>query len=407
MKLGEFDLIAKYLGQYSLSLQSINFQPQLLAFKFWDGSSVINLVVNTQKAKPKAALLGADEFRSKKSLVKPITIYFDKHYKSHEVTSVFRKVGWGRVLVIEISAHKKIELQLVPHAFNILLIDGDKTISLSRPSVLEPIEESASEFESLKSLSELASAVMPEKSIKKNKQSPEVLLSKKIKKLEKTISKVESSLEEKRSSKYKEAAQALLVGEVPAELQAFINSHNPQNFSGHELVDYFFEKGKQNKSKLPVVEKKLKELNAELDGYRLKQENKDYSGLLKSVNKPTLLKSSGLKGRTFHLSDGFVVVRGKSATENLQLLRKSPAWFLWLHVKDAPGSHALIHRNKKEQISDSVMIEACEWLLKESIKSPEGRYDVIVTEKRYVKPIKGDKLGRVTYSKERVFCVTI
>lgn len=123
-----------------------------------------------------------------------------------------------------------------------------------------------------------------------------------------------------------------------------------------------------------------------------------------------LMKQAEAKGRKLHLASGAIVYCGKSAGDNLSLLRKARAWDLWLHLKDYPGAHAIIHRQKDQVIGGAELYQAAEWVVKESFASMHlevgARLDVVIVECRFVRPIKGDKLGRVTYHSEKNYSFT-
>jgi predicted ribosome quality control (RQC) complex YloA/Tae2 family protein len=98
---------------------------------------------------------------------------------------------------------------------------------------------------------------------------------------------------------------------------------------------------------------------------------------------------------------------GRSAKDNLSLLRAAKPWDIWLHVKDVPGCYGLLRRNKNQEIPEALLQEAARKVVDFSLKAKrtlrEGeRFEVLVAECRYVRPIKGDHIGRVRYSNERV-----
>ncbi len=117
-----------------------------------------------------------------------------------------------------------------------------------------------------------------------------------------------------------------------------------------------------------------------------------------------LLKKSNAKGRKLLLAENIEAVFGKSAKDNLALLRRAQPWDLWVHLRDLPSSHLFIRRSRNKNVDHTLLLTAAKWLLNETIgknKVIKGdRYDVIVTECRFVKPIKGDKIGRVTFHNE-------
>jgi predicted ribosome quality control (RQC) complex YloA/Tae2 family protein len=107
------------------------------------------------------------------------------------------------------------------------------------------------------------------------------------------------------------------------------------------------------------------------------------------------------------LDENFEAVMGKSARDNLEILRQAQAWDLWMHLKDYPGAHAIIVRPRTKEVPLKWIQKVSEWLIRETIGQKKvemgSKYDVVVVECRYVRPIKGDKLGRVSYHNPQVY----
>src|SRR6185312_17055747 len=109
---------------------------------------------------------------------------------------------------------------------------------------------------------------------------------------------------------------------------------------------------------------------------------------------PTLNKMEA-HGRTLHLSEDLTAVMGKSAADNIKILRRARAWDLWFHLRDFPSSHAVLFRNKGAKVSDSTMFQVAAWFVRQHFGSKAAghvgeKFDIIVTECRFVRPIKGD-----------------
>ena len=123
------------------------------------------------------------------------------------------------------------------------------------------------------------------------------------------------------------------------------------------------------------------------------------------------MKKADAKARKIILSEGVEAVCGRSAKDNLAILRQARAWDLWLHLKDYPGAHGIIFRNKNKNVTSEQFQQVAEWVIRESSAAKGFRwgakYEVIVAECRYVKPIKGDKIGRVTFTHPQVFTFSI
>jgi len=88
------------------------------------------------------------------------------------------------------------------------------------------------------------------------------------------------------------------------------------------------------------------------------------------------------------------------------ILRQARAWDYWFHLRDYPGAHAILFRTKNQNVPDSALREVAQWIIQESLGKKmliEGiKFDVIVAECRYVRPVKGAQ-GLVTYQNERKY----
>ncbi|MGZ5279080.1 MAG: DUF814 domain-containing protein, partial [Pseudobdellovibrionaceae bacterium] len=62
---------------------------------------------------------------------------------------------------------------------------------------------------------------------------------------------------------------------------------------------------------------------------------------------------------------------------------------------------------RQKEVPLKMIQKVSEWLIHETIGHKKieigSKYDVVVVECRYVRPIKGDKLGRVTYHNPQVY----
>jgi predicted ribosome quality control (RQC) complex YloA/Tae2 family protein len=81
---------------------------------------------------------------------------------------------------------------------------------------------------------------------------------------------------------------------------------------------------------------------------------------------------------------------------------------LWFHLRDQPSAHGILHRNKNQKISDATLHQAAHELIAATFgskaKNQSGqKIEVVVADCRHVKPIKGDRHGRVTYAEGRHF----
>lgn len=170
-----------------------------------------------------------------------------------------------------------------------------------------------------------------------------------------------------------------------------------------------FQKAKDLKRKragtlerVAVLEKELKVLNKNLREEAFVPSLQEQPA---GKKQKSLMEKSEAKGRRLALESGAEAWIGKSGKDNLALLRKAQAWDLWLHLKDYPGAHAIISHPKNTQVTQKEIQKVAEWVIRESLKHENmgGKYEVVVVECRFVRPIKGDKLGRVSYHSPRSY----
>jgi len=102
--------------------------------------------------------------------------------------------------------------------------------------------------------------------------------------------------------------------------------------------------------------------------------------------------------RRFTSSEGFEILCGRSGLGNDLIVSKySSGEDIWFHVKDAPGSHALIKAAGKKQALTTKTIEEAASIAAFYSKSKESaKAEVIYTEAKNVKKPRGAKPGMVT-----------
>lgn len=170
-------------------------------------------------------------------------------------------------------------------------------------------------------------------------------------------------------------------------------------------------RAKKTEQKLQTVLQRKSELELELSKLEA-QSDEEFAESLSGTKKPFQLKTKQpVKTRKLELPSGATVFVGKSAKDNLQLLRKARAWDFWLHIQDIPSAHAILFRNKGQKIPESELIKAAQFLVETSKASHadsllDVKAEVLLAEKRYVQPIKGDKHGRVTHRNAKTLVVS-
>jgi predicted ribosome quality control (RQC) complex YloA/Tae2 family protein len=97
----------------------------------------------------------------------------------------------------------------------------------------------------------------------------------------------------------------------------------------------------------------------------------------------------------------FEIRVGKNARSNDELLRMSHKDDLWLHARDVPGSHVIIRTNKGLPVPVPVQERAASLAAAYSRSGKESLVPVMITERKYVRKIKGAAPGLVKVERSK------
>ena len=157
---------------------------------------------------------------------------------------------------------------------------------------------------------------------------------------------------------------------------------------------------KKIEKELKILKKKRKELNMAEDLTRFKE-------FYKKKREETEEESFPSKFRVFTTSRGSKVLVGKSAEANHELTFSfARPYDIFLHVKNAPGSHTILRvrdKNKFPPIED--IHEAAFYAAKFSKLKHSKAVPVSYAQKRYVRGAKGLAKGTVIMEREKVLYV--
>lgn len=104
--------------------------------------------------------------------------------------------------------------------------------------------------------------------------------------------------------------------------------------------------------------------------------------------------------------DGFVLWVGRNSRQNeIATFDKGGPADLWLHARDVGGAHVVIKYDGRP-IPEDLIVQAAQIAAHYSASRDEANVIVDVTERRYVKKIKGAGPGMVTYRNETTRTVT-
>ncbi len=370
---------------------------------------------------------------------KPVGLFLNAHAKNLYVKDFQLIESLGRVARLSL-AHGtdtcEVELRLIPKQPNLIVNKEKKKISwypvqelaINNPSAILPDEEAQRSIPFLMKQwlerrgtnsssgskgqnqsptgAQAASSQSPYEKWKKNRERD-------IDKKTKALEAIQKQVEKLQSEPWAEVGEYLKnegMKNLPAEFTAYVNFAK----SASQNMQNCFDKAKAAKSKVVGALQRVKIIRDELSGLEDLSDTKFQSFLKKQVSQKNKIPERKIEGRFRKQTsdDGrLVAYMGKSAADNIDLLRKSKAWDFWLHLKDYPSAHAIIHRQKDQSVSDKDISHFAGWLVKEGMKDKQaqmgGKFMVVIVECRHVKPLKGDKLGRVTYHNAREILIAV
>lgn len=401
--------VAKTVKQLrGAQLQEVLSNDGALALGLWKNGRIW-LVLDLNPATPLALVLGEDFDFKKSAKPKPVTLFLKSHAKNLILQSFEVVTEAGRVLQFEFSNATKsceVEVHLIPKQANLFVRADGKQISWEKPKVLSAVPE-RSEF-SERSIDAVRDEWLARQSAKATGGTS-------LDPQEQWRKKRDRDLEKKRKA----------LGEIEAQLSKNESdlwfSRGDEMKSGGEKIDSTkslawnleeaYGRAKKASAKREGTLKRVEILHQEIAAL----ESETY-GSARAAKPSTPQGRSGdfmaaakASGRTLNLADGVVAFLGRNAADNLALLRKAKAWDYWLHLKDYPGAHAIVRRQRTQTVSDAELRKVAGWLCKESsaARGASGKLDVVIAECRHVRPIKGDRIGRVTYQEGRVFQVEV
>lgn len=384
-------------------LQNVESGENWVSFMFYGRGEEKHFTISLSPQLPIVLPLEAPRQHRRKTI--PIQLFLRAHFENHFLSKVLFNEGDGRVITLEFSNQAQLEVRLYPHGQNLIARTADgKRISYDKVHESQLISLSSEQVFEVRTVEQLLMewlqstlqkpAGVDEKSIQARRDK---LLQKKIRASE--VLKLD--LESKKKAQFRDVGEWLKAHQHLNVSAAWAGYIDPElSFAAN--LNLLFKKAKLNDEKIRLAEKRLEQINSEIK----KIEAGDIGVALSSPQ--SLIQDAEARGRTFQLTDGLHFYVGRNAQENLKILRAAQAWDLWCHIQDRPGSHGILKRNKNQKISDKSIEESLQFLLRSQFGAKSKNYlgdsfSCIVAECRFVRPIKGDRLGRVHYQNERVF----
>lgn len=385
-------------------LQEVRASADDLVLGFYSAGEMLWLWIDLHSIRP--ILLPWSELPLTLSQKKsPLILFLRAHFDGRVLQSVERDTEQGKVVRFHFSGEDTtMEVRLIPHARNVLLNANGKKIAWQKPKPVEAYVEEKAPLR--RSLNELREEWFSVRGGGRAKQDPKQRLQSEITKKEKALAKVKDELARKQALPWRQIGDALKSQQsldVRDEWEPFIDRRRKLSWN----IETCYQKARENEAKITGTQQRIALLENEIIHLKAQLAGNVPLAPAPDQRRPQVLKEVGAQGRTLRLTDEIHAVTGKNAADNLKLLRRAHAWDLWLHLRDEPSRHAILFRNKHTKISDKVLHEVSAWLVKTHFGAKYAQHAgekvaVIVAECRHVRPIKGDKIGRVTYRDERI-----
>lgn len=342
----------------------------------------------------------------------PVLLFLNAHVNEKILREVKFERNLGRVLKLEFGNEQdstEIELRLFPHGLNFIVKSGKQQVAWTKIqglSTAQNIRDIAENEEEIRTPKKLFLEWSNSKNGLNTKNDPELNLeawrSKEKQKLEKSLLKLREDIEAKRKLLWREAGEFLKRESALSDDERFENYFDKKKSLSWN-IENCFSKAKDLEEKIKRAAAREHELLSSIAGVDRKVPTKKTENL-KSKEK--------IPQRSLKLSESISASFGKSAADNLKLLRNAKPWQLWLHLKDYPAAHCIVSFARGKSISDEELRQIASWLVNETQivgknKKIGGKFEVLMAECRFVTPIKGDSLGRVTYRNERVFTIRV
>lgn len=370
--------------------------------------------------------------------VKPVGLFLNSHAKNLTVCDMQLLENFGRVLDLRLGSGElqtKIEFRMIPKNANLIVTQGKKSISWYAKKELSeqilPFADSDKIEAEARSIPFILDLWLQRRGVFKNKSLDDKAMdsnpyekwkaqrSKNLLKKKKALDGIRQQIHNFLYFPWIEIGEHLKTygfKDIKAEWSPYLNfelkvSQNIQNCFIKAKAAQLKIKGAE--ARLTILEKEILELQdfseAAFQNFLIKNNQRQMQNKKKSRSVEGRYRKLVLENE----KDNQILTcyMGKSAKDNSDLLRKAKAWDYWVHLKDYPSAYAIIHRQKSQSVSSSEIRKVSEWLVKESFKEKKStvglKFAVVYVECRHVRPIKGDKLGRVTYHEAREILIAL
>jgi len=383
--------------------------------------------------KPQAPLIVRrhGSFPVRKKIVRPLVLFLRSRFLGRRLAEVRVGAPGERILVFAFHRAKdeeeqglcEVEVRLIPHGANIIARDGRSSVAERKPQELPPPQMPSPFLDQPRSWEEIETdwlATRAPKPVRPDGQAqaaapapapapaPEREWQKALEKKRKILERLHEELESKTKTPYAELGEWLKAHAtlaVPDEYRELIDPEKGLSWN----IEESFRKAKENVRKAEGTRARRQAVARELEEL---EKNGPQALKAAAPKAPSLLERSEARGRRFEVAPDLEAYIGKSAADNLALLRRAQPFDYWLHLRERPGAHAILRRGRGRVVTDAEFAKVGVWVAEQSLKKRAAdlkgeRFDLLIVECRYVRPIKGDKLGRVHYTHDRVLTLRL
>ncbi len=385
--------------------RQFRYNEKCLQVQFAKGSALKWLTFSMKPGVP-YVFLTSERIPLVRNLKKPLALFLKTYFIGAILKECRRDKAKGRAVELSLTNTEQtlgLEFLLIPGRVNIEAVVDQKSVWANKPQPLPENQESSQTPSDRKVRpAETFLQEWSQGAVSKTPSATEKSQKKDLKKKKSGFEKMQQHLQKLKTAPWQELGEWLKENQtlngLPSTWSDLIDPEQSLAWN----IEHCFSQAKKNQAKIQGTEARLVQLKEEIEKLKAGDTAKQ-----KTPAPSSLLHASGSKGRTVALQEGRVFI-GKSGPENLKLLRKAKAWYLWLHIKDYPGAYGIIERNKGQKLPQASLEKAAQAVVSQSLpKGAKGSYQVIYAECRYVRPIKGAKAGQVTYSHEKVMTVKV
>lgn len=172
-------------------------------------------------------------------------------------------------------------------------------------------------------------------------------------------------------------------------------------------AEKYYKKAKKQQLEIDTLNKNIGSKEAFIEGLRNELDNLEQISSFKQIGKKAKPKVD-LPDLPYHqvkLMD-YEILIGKNATKNekltFQIAKKDD---LFLHAKDAAGSHVIIKKKSNQNFPQLVIEKAASFAAFYSKNNSAAHCRVLYTPKKYVRKAKGAPAGAVIVEREKVILV--